>query len=256
MRSPARSGRAGAFSLIELLVVISIIALLIALLVPSLSRARELARSTACLSNLRQIGQATAAYSNKNKDWLPISPAEKLQYGVGEDGRKVRVITACHWGGRRAEWRHGGEAASPAAEETEIRPLTPYLYEGATLDSPTPVFRCPADVPTAWSDGHMPGANIYRTCGNSYYINMFGASPYHDVPPQSSTSKVVLYTEAAPYFLLAEVAEGAGWHKRFNSHNLLFLDLHAASTLMDTRQHSGDGWTVSDFLAVGAGFYP
>ena len=256
MRSPARTGCAGAFSLIELLVVISILALLIALLVPSLSRARELARSAACLSNLRQLGQATAVYQNKNKDWLPISPAEKLQYGVGDDGRMVSVRTTCHWGGRRAEWLHSGEPDTPATEETEIRPLTPYLYPEATLDSPTPVFRCPSDSPTNWSNGLIPGADIYRTCGNSYYINMFGTSRVPNLPPKSSISKVELYMEAAAYFLLGAAEEGSGWHKRRDMHNVLFLDLHAASTFMDTRERSGDEWTVTDFVALDTGFYP
>lgn len=50
------------FTLVELLVVISIIALLIALLLPALSAAREMGRSTQCLSNLRQMGVSTEAY--------------------------------------------------------------------------------------------------------------------------------------------------------------------------------------------------
>ena len=58
----AVSGRRG-FTLIELLVVISIIALLIGILLPALGAARSAARSMACLSNLKQIGIASAAYS-------------------------------------------------------------------------------------------------------------------------------------------------------------------------------------------------
>ena len=64
------SSRRG-FTLIELLVVISIIALLVAILLPALRQAREIAKSSACLSNLRQIGVATHSYSVANHDMLP-----------------------------------------------------------------------------------------------------------------------------------------------------------------------------------------
>lgn len=59
-----------AFSLIELLVVIGIIAILLALLMPALRRARIQAQTIACLSNQRQIGIAMMIYANENRGWL------------------------------------------------------------------------------------------------------------------------------------------------------------------------------------------
>jgi prepilin-type N-terminal cleavage/methylation domain-containing protein len=104
----------GGFTLIELLVVIAIIAILAAMLLPALSRAKQKAQTTQCLSNARQLGVATMIYAGDHGDCYP--------YGVN-------VTTA-----NPSTW----------TDETAWHiQLLPYI--GAKIDSSPRVFACPAE---------------------------------------------------------------------------------------------------------------
>jgi prepilin-type N-terminal cleavage/methylation domain-containing protein len=100
-RSCRRKRRAG-FTLVELLVVIGIIALLISILLPTLNKAREAAKRTACLANLRSIGQLVTMYAVQAKGQIPIgcSATGNTYNGLvpnyflarKESGTKVRFV--------------------------------------------------------------------------------------------------------------------------------------------------------------------
>src|SRR4051812_44373214 len=124
-----------AFTLVELLVVIGIIAVLISILLPAMSRARQHAVSAQCMSNLKQVGLAALMYANESKGWYPPSQAEDpsgsqtdekfLDYNDGTAGR---------YDVSRAMARYAGYKVPtyPAVTGTYVPPKTP-------------IFFCPAD---------------------------------------------------------------------------------------------------------------
>jgi len=109
-----RNPQSSAFTLIEVLVVVAIIALLISILLPSLATAREQARMVACQANLKSVATAFVTFSSENKGRLPGVRSQRMDghpvswIGEYEDNTTGQVVQPT----RGALWRHMGRQAA------------------------------------------------------------------------------------------------------------------------------------------------
>lgn len=97
-RVPLSCRRTPAFTLIELLLVMAIISLLVSILLPAMSRAREISRRTACQSNLRQFGVAFIQYSDDFNGWFPAKPHPTKPDATIQDLATVQHRLTAQWG--------------------------------------------------------------------------------------------------------------------------------------------------------------
>ena len=163
---------------------VSIIAMLMSLLLPSLRAAREQAKKVACQSNMHQINTALITYLT-DYDELPV------YYRLDEDGCINGWCTWSYggWLGRNPYWvtRSNGAFWIPACQ----RPLTVYMNKGEVTPPISragdeyeacgqPVFKCPSDKTSAqwqWADASDGGArdtySSYDDVGTSYHLNYY-----------------------------------------------------------------------------------
>lgn len=165
------------FTMVELLVVVAVIAVLMSLLLPALSRTREQGRQIVCINNARSITIAAQAYSQDHNDIWPVFPCK-----IRVPQRTV-LFSSWHYGGKTVSdyWRNHPSGEWQTASE---RPLNPYLYPETEFKDPPdgrlelPVFKCPSDPGTlqrTWFSGsgyNDTSITSYDDVGTSYHMNV------------------------------------------------------------------------------------
>lgn len=200
MRVRRQAKRRTAFTLLELLVVVAVIALLISILLPSLRRARASAMRAACLSNLKAIAGGGRVYASRDpQGWsIPVHP--------GPDARDIgepTYVGAYEWGGKSGIGRPDflGDGSDPldsrygtrAGFGPATRPMNDLMYNrgfpnfgpredlgGMRADTQLTLdlYTCPGDDGPPLG-GHCPDwvrhaeRSSYDHFGNSYAANLF-----------------------------------------------------------------------------------
>ncbi|MCC6679331.1 MAG: type II secretion system protein [Phycisphaeraceae bacterium] len=223
------------FTLIELLVVISIIALLISILLPALKKAREAARTSACLSNLRQLSMAGSAYAADHEGAFPHQYASTANAALPPSGYDIIHPIA-----------NGKENNGPGRFTNDSWVYHIYTYLARSND----LFICPANdilrtggaTPTDTDDIGYVQSGVVATWKFDDIRARRGLVAYHDADGRSNKSVVrpIYTTSAGP--LTPENKRAAGWtswmrffdatlipqpHNGLTGKNYSFTDGHA-----------------------------
>jgi len=190
-----RSGRfVRAFTLVELLVVIGIIAILISVLLPVLGQARRAGATVKCAASLHQIGDAFKMYAAENKDWWPIVKWAPVKAKIAPGAPEVLA-----WQDFLFPYLNKG-TAMPLAK------LTADTFEGGqqlrtdlgALRGKSPIWGCPAFS----VDEYYDPSNDLNRYSTGYGMSYHPAAPYTGGQnPLGDSNLLCLFLESAggPY---------------------------------------------------------
>jgi len=219
----------GAFSLVELLVIVGILSVLLAILAPSLGRAKELARRAVCASNLKQIGTSVGAYAAQSREWLPTL--------TGHGGTTLSVT---HW----VRWFYVEGYGDYCYWNLGLLHKTHLATEGG-------LFYCPSE-PDMWFqlETYSPWHSNYQSGTSANGVRIaYGFNPYvvdPDAPDKSRLYK--RHATMPPYRVLASdlvQSRSTVAHVRDFGWNVLYP--HGGVTFVIDRSIYDDDLAQSDF---------
>lgn len=237
-RAHARSGCRPAFTLIELLIVIAIIAVLISILLPALAGARENGRTVQCLSNHRQIAHAMAGYLEQFDEWLPRETgqmSDPLAYYPWPMAFRPLLDDRVYWKGLDERNRpqtnmndHYYEApyykcpAYPTKDTHQVQ----YANNGISFTKRNGVLRYA---------GHKPITKFHVIPNPSeiIYLTAFGDEEYGDLfrqlyrPGATNYSIGILYDIREPSNFSDARAHRLAWDRHPVGSNTMYMDGHA-----------------------------
>lgn len=226
-----------AFSLAEVLISMLVVAVLMSLLLPVLTGARQAGYRSVCATNQRQLGLAFFQYVQDNKETLP-------QYAASPE---------------QSDWRYGGATVASVTASSRLaptldsgRPINRYLSNTMDIEASADsvrLFSCPADRGIFTRTSQPAGRNAssllergtcFREFGTSYRANaiLLGVNSEHEtVKPRAmkmteiavNPSRLLLLGDAAWYYAVQpadsdEHALDASWHQQRDAGNMLAVD--------------------------------